>query len=129
LFPIETKENKNMNPQTRTVTVINQIEILVIENDQKLVPIKPICEALGVGFASQKEKIEKHEILGSESRLSICEAADGKQRQMFCLPIKYVLGWVFTINPLNVKEEAKQTVTMNKKACYEALCDFTFSEN
>lgn len=118
-----------MNPQTKTLTVINQIEILVIENAEKSVPIKPICEALGIGFACQKEKIEKHEILGSESCLRLCEAADGKQRQMFCLPIKYVLGWVFTINPLNVKEEARQAVTMNKLACYKALCDFAFPKN
>jgi hypothetical protein len=47
-----------MNPQTRTVAVINQTKILVVENGEKLVPIKPICQALGIDFARQKEKIE-----------------------------------------------------------------------
>jgi hypothetical protein len=110
-----------MNTQTRTVAVINQSRILVIENGQKLVPIKPICEALGVAFQAQKEKIESDEILGSTVTLSITVAADGKQREMFCIPFKYVFGWLFTINPANVKEEAKAAVIQYREACYNAL--------
>jgi uncharacterized tellurite resistance protein B-like protein len=110
-----------MNPQTRTVAVINQTKILVVENGEKLVPIKPICEALGIAFQAQKDKIETDEILASTVMLSITVAADGKQREMFCIPFKYVFGWLFTINPSNVKEEARESVIKYKEACYDAL--------
>lgn len=110
-----------MKTQIRTVAVINDSKILVIENGAKMVPVKPICEALGVDFARQKEKIESDEILGSTVGLRPTVAADGKQREMFCIPFKYVFGWLFTINPANVKEEAREAVIRYKLACYDAL--------
>lgn len=110
-----------MNNETKTVAVINDSKILVIENGGKMVPIKPICEALGVDFSRQKDKIEKDEILGSTVGLRPTVAADGKERKMFCIPFKFVFGWLFTINPANVKEEAREAVLTYKLACYEAL--------
>lgn len=110
-----------MKAQTRTIAVINDSKILVIENGQKLVPVKPICEALGVQYPSQKEKIEKDEILSSVVRLSRTTGADGKQYEMFCLPLKFIFGWLFTINPANVKEEAREAVIEYKLSCYNAL--------
>lgn len=110
-----------MKTQTRTVAVINKARIIVIENGEKLVPIKPICEALGVSFQSQKEKIEEDDILAPTVRLSLTVAADGKEREMVCLPYKFIFGWLFTINPKNVKEEAKEGVINYKLACYNAL--------
>jgi len=110
-----------MNTQTRTVAVINQSKILVIQDGQKLVPIKPICEALGVDAKAQRSKIQEDEILSSVGVLSTSTGSDGKQYEMFCIPFKYVFGWLFTINPANVKEEAKATVIEYREACYNAL--------
>jgi hypothetical protein len=110
-----------MKPQTRTVAIINDSKILVIENGQKLVPIKPICEALGIDAKAQRSKIQEDEILGSVGVLSASTGADGKQYEMFCIPLKYVFGWLFTINPSNVKEESREAVIQYKEACYDAL--------
>lgn len=110
-----------MQAITKTVAVINGSKIQIIQNGEKLVPIKPICQALGVDFSRQKEKIENDEILGSTVGLRPTVAADGKEREMFCIPFKYVFGWLFTINPSNVKEEAKDPLIRYKKACYDAL--------
>jgi len=110
-----------MKPQTRTVAVINERKILVIENGQKLVPIKPICEALGIDVDSQRKKINSDEILTPVAVLSTATGVDGKQYEMFCLPFKFIFGWLFTINPANVKEEARESVVKYKLACYEAL--------
>jgi len=110
-----------MKKETRTVAVINKSKILVIENGEKLVPIKPICEALGVDVDSQRKKINDDEILGSVTVLSTATGADGKQYEMVCIPYKFIFGWLFTINPRNVKEEAREAVINYKLACYNAL--------
>lgn len=110
-----------MKTQTRTVAVINSSKILVIENGQKLVPIKPICEALGIDAKAQRSKIQEDEILASVGVLSTSTGADGKQYEMFCIPFKYVFGWLFTINPSNVKEEARELVIQYKEKCYDVL--------
>jgi hypothetical protein len=110
-----------MKAKTRTVAVINNAKIIVIQNGERLVPIKPICEALGVDAKAQRNKIQEDEILGSIGVLSTSVAGDGKEREMFCLPFKFIFGWLFTINPSNVKEEAKEAVIRYKLACYDAL--------
>jgi len=110
-----------MENSTRTIAVINNAKILIVENGQKLVPIKPICEALGVAPNKQIEKIKEDQILNSVATLGVSTGADGKQYEMFCLPFKFIFGWLFTINPANVKEEAKEAVLNYKLQCYEAL--------
>lgn len=40
---------------------------------------------------------------------------------MFCLPLKYVYGWLFTINPKNVAPEARDAVTRYRRECYDVL--------
>jgi hypothetical protein len=39
----------------------------------------------------QQEKIYKDEIMGSSTKLIEVVAADGKQREMFCIPLEYGL--------------------------------------
>src|SRR5690554_8032106 len=110
-----------MKTQTKTVAIVNKSTIILIEDGNKLVPVKPICQALGVDFASQKEKIETDEVLSSVVGLNPTTGADGKEYEMFCIPLKYVFGWLFTINPKNVKEEARESVIAYRKECYDVL--------
>ena len=105
----------------KTVAVINKSKIVVIENGEKMVPVKPICQALGVDFSTQKGKIEKDEILGLVVGLRPTTGSDGKQYEMFCIPFKFVFGWLFTINPKNVSEAAREGLIKYKEACYNAL--------
>ncbi|MGJ1502657.1 phage antirepressor N-terminal domain-containing protein [Sphingobacterium multivorum] len=110
-----------MNNQ-KSVGFVNKVSILLIEQEgEKLIPIKPICEALGIDDKAQRDKIKDDEILNSVGVLSPSTGADQKQYEMFCLPLKYVFGWLFTINPKNVKEEARQAVTMYRQECYDVL--------
>lgn len=88
---------------------INGVEIpAVVENGETFIPVKPICEAIGVADQKQREKIQNHPILSSVGTLRVSTGADGKKYEMFCLPLKYVYGWLFTINPGNVSPEAKE---------------------
>lgn len=110
-----------MKEKTKTVAKINDVSIMLIDGAEKLVPIKPICEALGVDPKNQRNKIQNDEILSSTGVLSTSVGADGKDREMFCLPYMYALGWLFTINPKNVKPEARETILKYKMECYTAL--------
>lgn len=105
----------------KTVGVVNKVGILLIENGDKLIPIKPICEALGIAPQSQIEKIKSDEKLNSVAMLSIATGADNKDYEMYCLPLKYIFGWLFTINPKNVKEEAREAVSQYRDECYDVL--------
>lgn len=108
----------------KTIAKINEVPIVMIEDGESLVPIKPICQAIGVSHQKQIEKLKNDDILSSATTLGVTVAADGKERNMTCLPYKYIFGWLFTINPKNVKPEAKEAVTKYKLACYDALYNY-----
>jgi hypothetical protein len=118
--PLKNYTMKKEN-STKTIAKINNVSILMIENGDKLVPIRPICEALGIDEEAQRQKIKTDEILGSVTLLSKATGSDNKQYEMVCLPLKFMFGWLFTINSKNVNSEAKETVVKYKLECYEAL--------
>lgn len=107
--------------ETKTIARVNSVAIVAGNDPKKLVPIKPICEALGIDFDSQRKKLKEDEDLSSTAVLSTVVAADGKDREMVCLPIEFVFGWLFTINPKNVKEDARESVRKYRMECYRAL--------
>lgn len=47
--------------------------------------------------------------------------ADGKQYEMCCLPVEFIFGWIFTVNPKNVKPEAQEAVRQYRMQCYRVL--------
>lgn len=110
-----------MTEKIKTVTKINDVSIVLIDGAEKHVPIKPICEVLGIDHKRQVDKIKADGILGSVGGLKPSTGSDGKKYEMYCLPYMYVFGWLFTINPKNVKEDAKQHVLKYKMECYTSL--------
>lgn len=110
-------------PQT-LISKINGVEIVTVDRDGEIfVPIKPVCDAIGIDDRAQRDKIQSDDILASTGVLSTSVAADGKEREMYCLPLKYVYGWLFTINPKNVAPEAREAVTRYRRECYDVLYD------
>lgn len=107
------------------ITRINDVAIAATSNEQGevLIPIRPICDALGVAYPRQYGKIKDDETLAPTVTLRVTVGADGKQREMVCLPLRFIFGWLFTINPANVSEEAKESVMRYRLECYNALYD------
>jgi hypothetical protein len=103
------------------VAKINGKEIVVIENGTKMVPIKPICEALQIDVDSQRKKLREDPILNSVTVLSTATGSDGKQYEMVTIPFKFVFGWLFRIDSRNVNPDARPAVLRYQVECYDAL--------
>lgn len=110
-------------PQT-LISKINGVDIVTVDREGEIfVPIKPVCAAIGVDDRAQRDKIQTDELLASVGVLSTSTGTDGKSYEMYCLPLKYVYGWLFTINPKNVAPEARETVSRYRRECYDVLYD------
>lgn len=112
--------------ETKVVTTINGVQILASTASDGLIPVKPMCEALGVSFQSQHEKLKEHPIYSSTVMLSLTVGADKKEREMLCIPIEYLGGWLFSINPANVKEEVRDNLVKFQIECNKALFRYFF---
>lgn len=110
--------------ETKIITRVNNVDIVSTNDEQKLVPIKPICEALGISDRAQRAKIQEHPILSSVGMLSSLTGRDGKQYEMYSLPAKYILAWLLNINPNNVNDDAKEVLIKYQSECYDVIYDY-----
>lgn len=106
--------------ETKIIARVNNVDI-VSTSDEQLVAIKPICEAIGIDWEGQRQRIERDEILGSTACMIKAVANDGKEREMIAVPYMFIFGWLFSIDASKVNEKAKESVLKYKMECYKVL--------
>jgi len=113
-----------METTVTTVARVNNVDIQIIQNGEKRVAVKPICQALGIAFEPQFTRLKNDPILSSVITTNVTTGADGKQYEMVTIPLKYVFGWLFRIDSRNVKEDAREAVVKYQMLCYDALYNY-----
>lgn len=112
-----------MDKQT-FISKINGADIVTVNRDgETYVPIKPVCEAIGIDAKAQRTKLQEDEFFASTGAIITSVAADEKERDMYCIRLRDVYGWLATINPGKVAPEARETVTRYRRECYDVLYD------
>ncbi len=112
----------NNTPKATNVAVVNKQQIIFISKDGRdYVPIRPICDALGVDFSAQLQRIKRDPIFSSGVVTVTTTGADGKQYEMVALDSEFSSGWLFTIDTNLVKEEIKSFVIEYKRECNRVL--------
>jgi len=113
-----------MKTNSVTIARVNQVDITIIQDGEKRVAIRPICDALGIDFSAQLQRLKRDEILNSTVVTITTVGGDKKEREMATIPLKYVFGWLFTIETSKMKEETKDAVLQYKIMCYDALYNY-----
>jgi hypothetical protein len=110
--------------KTEIVTV-NGVQIeCPYKKDQHYVAIRPICEALGIDYRKQFERIKGDRKLSQLVTHTVTNSIkDKKNYEMVSLPLKYVFGWLFSIDETKVNAKAQSTFAKYKDDCYEVLYD------
>lgn len=119
------KNTKQQNIETKKFLEFNGKVIYFIAADGKYwIALKPICEALGISWKYQHEKLQKDtDIFGQLSREHGIVAADNRLRKMTCLQERYIYDWIFTIQLTSqMNQETQQNLSKYKIKC----CDILF---
>ncbi len=104
------------------ISKINGVDIVTVERDGEIfVPIKPICEAIGIDVDAQRNKLNSDKFFNSTTAIIAAVAADEKEREMYCIRLRDVYGWLATINPGKVATEAREAVAVYRRECYDVL--------
>ena len=102
----------------------DDIPAVIIEGGEVYVPVRPICQYLGVQWSAQSKRIKRDPIL-SESIVSVSvmdtQGDPPQRRTMTCLPLDYLNGWLFGINANRVKPELKEQLLRYQRECYRVL--------
>lgn len=111
-----------MNKLQTTIVPFHQHELVTVKDGTIIrVAMKPICEALGLQWESQYNRIQRNPVLASTISMMDMVAADGKQREMLTLPIEMLHGWLFGIEVSRVKEELRPMLLTYQRECYMVL--------
>lgn len=104
------------------ISKINGVDIVTVERDGEIfVPIKPICEAIGIDVDAQRNKLNSDQFFNSTTAIIAAVAADEKEREMYCIRLRDVYGWLATINPGKVAPTARESVAVYRRECYDVL--------
>lgn len=117
LIPIEQKQVIFYEDEITTVLVRDQSET------QIFVPLRPICEYLGIDWPSQYQRVNRDEVLSDTTRSIVVITTDRGPREMVCLPLDFLPGWLFTINARRVRPELKPKIVRYQRECYQVLSE------
>lgn len=94
--------------ETKIITRVNDVCIISTTDRHTWIPINPVCEALGLDAKKEQDKIKGHPILSLFGEWKPLTGSDGKTSEMLCLPVKYIFGWLFTLNPDNMDRNSRR---------------------
>ncbi|MEE3046657.1 MAG: phage antirepressor N-terminal domain-containing protein [Pseudomonadota bacterium] len=114
----------NDNPGGSDLVVLDfhGSKITTFEVDGKpYVAMRSVCEAIGIAWNGQFEKVKRDPVLSSVVRVTRTTGADGKSYEMSALPLEMMQGWLFKIDAARVRKSLRSRVIMFQRECYPAL--------
>lgn len=102
---------------------ITAVRIKINTNESIYVPIRPICDYLGIAYQGQRNRINRDPVL-SEYIQTITiyrPEEEGSSQDMSCLALKYIPGWLFGIQVSRVKKDLQEKILRYQRECYDVL--------
>ena len=104
----------------------DEITAIRTQDGTVFVPLRPICDLLGVQWAAQRKRINRDDVLSKYVRtlsVSVTDTLRTRDRSMVCLPLKYISGFLFGINASRVDPSLKERLVIYQEECYEVLAN------
>lgn len=100
-------------------------ELFGFENDDGVfVALKPMVEAMGLGWEAQRQRIHRDPILSEGTCMMKVPFGRGGAQEAVCLKLDLVNGWLFTIDSSRIKDETiRERVLLYQRECYAVLFD------
>lgn len=99
--------------------------VLVEQADEKViyVPVRPICDFLGVSPTGQRDRIFRDPVLSEVvTNIRVTRSQD-QARSVMALPLDYISGWLFGINANRVKTEVRDRLIRYQRECHKVLAN------
>ena len=84
------------------------------------VPVRPICDALGLNVSGQLQRLRRDPVLAEAAGVCVMHTPSGVQ-EMLCLPLDLLPGWLFGIAGARVKPELQDKILRYRRECFRVL--------
>jgi hypothetical protein len=91
------------------------------------VPVRPICDYLGLSWTGQLQRIKRDEVLNEAlgfvrvTHTNPDDTRRGGNPNVQCLPLRLLPGWLFGISADRVKPEVREKIIRYRRECYQIL--------
>ncbi len=112
----------DMHTKSKVVPVMFGQDLILAARvgEEVYVAIKPICDSLGLSWGSQRNRIQRDQILSEGVSMMNMPLAHHGQETV-CLRLDLVNGWLFGIDENRVRPDVRETVLRYKRECYRVL--------
>lgn len=125
---------KSADPVTPTEekTIIfydDELTAVQLEGGEIFVPVRRLCENLGLTWPPQWQRIQRDEVLSEAAKgiiITITPSPGGRgggPQETICLPLDLVPGWLFGIQTGRVKESIRPKLIRYRRECFRVLWD------
>ena len=98
--------------------------VQVGDERQVYVPLRPICDDLGLAWSGQFERIKRDEVLSAETVIvHLGQMREGQigDPYVLCLPLDYLPGWLFSISISRVRPALRPLLSRYRRDCFRIL--------
>jgi hypothetical protein len=121
LIPVEQKTIVFYDDEITAVVIQSGNERIVY------VPLRPICDYLGLDWSAQRQRINRDQVLAEAVQgvvIITTPSPDGRgggPQETVCLPLDYLNGWLFGVSVSRVKPEMRERLITYQRECYRVL--------
>lgn len=120
--------------QREVVFYDDAIVVAVAEDGTVYVPIRPICDLMGVDRSAQQRRVQRDPVLsqvaqtvpvmsGAVTAPDVDSSSRPNTSYMLALPLDYLNGWLFGMNADRVKPEVRDRLIRYQLECYKVLAE------
>lgn len=115
------------NDITATAKIIpfRKKELLLVDNDgQPFVPMKPVVEGMGLDWKTQYRKLQGGRFNTCMVIMTIQLPGSAQRRELSCLPLRKLAGWLTSIHASKVRPDLRDNVIAYQNECDDALWSY-----
>lgn len=113
----------NTNPETALVPFHGHQLLTIKDGDTIRVAMKPICEAIGLDWKGQYNRIQRHPVM-AEGMVVMTIPSVGGFQETTTLPLDHLNGWLFGIDTSRVNPEIRDLLIDYQRECFAALAAY-----
>lgn len=102
------------------------VEVGNQEQPQIYVPLRPLCDYLGLDWSSQLKRTRRDEVL-ADALNSVVIMTTGEpgvgqgRRETLCIKLEQLPGWLFGIDSKRVRPELQEKIKRYRRDCFDIL--------
>ncbi len=109
---------------TSNVIPFRSKELLLVDNyGHPFVPMKPVVEGMGLDWKTQYRKLQSGRFDSTMVMMTIV-AEDGRLREMACMPLRKLAGWLMSIHASKVRPDLRDNVIAYQNECDDVLWSY-----